>query len=145
MQVHQFESTTDAYDAVNMGYWRFDDVDLPVNDGDVLVVASEGIIGFAYKAWPVAIVYPGWMSGNRVETGAFHVLGDDVDIKRVGKREEVRKTIRICPPGEEPFDQENVFPADPGTDYSASKQRCIDVAKEDADITGNEHWGGVSE
>lgn len=66
--VHAFESTTDAYDSVNCGWHVGHDVDeVPVGDGDVLVVASEGVAGVACKAWPVAVT---------AERGAFHRLAE---------------------------------------------------------------------
>lgn len=123
MQVHQFESTVDAYTSVNIG--EHVDNRIPVKDGDVLVVASEGVVGFACGAWPVAIVYQGWMpdingawSGNddqEYEIGAFHLMS-----------------------------VANDSPEHPANKYDASIQRCIAVAEEDADITGNEHWAPKS-
>lgn len=42
---HFFDSTEDAYDAANEG---------EVNQGDILVVADEGVVGLAW-AYPVAV------------------------------------------------------------------------------------------
>jgi hypothetical protein len=56
-QVHQFDSTGEAYDASQCR----DDI----HDGDVLFVPSEGVAGFLFKAWPVAVTEA---------HGAFHTL-----------------------------------------------------------------------
>jgi hypothetical protein len=128
MQVHQFESTVDAYDAVNVGDWDFDGVRLPVNDGDVLVVASEGVIGFACGAWPVAVVYPGWMpdaNGSVDEYGMTDELNS------------ASGAFHLMTPA-------NDNPRHPANQYPQSIQRCIAVAEEDADVTGNEHWAPKS-
>ncbi|REE61464.1 hypothetical protein BX257_4043 [Streptomyces sp. 3212.3] len=44
--VHRFDDTREAYDASQCR----DDI----HDGDVLVVASEGVVGLLDQAWPVA-------------------------------------------------------------------------------------------
>jgi hypothetical protein len=46
MAVHQFESSGEAYDATQC--------DESIKNGDVLVIASEGVIGIA-DTWPVAV------------------------------------------------------------------------------------------
>ncbi|MGC0418366.1 hypothetical protein [Embleya sp. AB8] len=56
--VHRFDSTGDAYDATQCR----DDI----ADGDVLVVAREGVVGFLNRAWPAALT---------TEHGEFHTLG----------------------------------------------------------------------
>jgi hypothetical protein len=61
-QVHQFDSTGEAYDASQCR----DDI----HDGDVLFVPSEGVAGFLYKAWPVAVTEA---------CGAFHSLSQGSD------------------------------------------------------------------
>lgn len=45
--VHRFDDTREAYDATQCR----DDI----RDGDVLVVESEGVVGFLDEAWPVAL------------------------------------------------------------------------------------------
>ncbi|MEN3280068.1 MAG: hypothetical protein V7607_1208 [Solirubrobacteraceae bacterium] len=65
--VHEFESTSEAYDAVNVGE-TFSDQPVPVRNGDVLVVPSERVVGVAIHAWPTAIT---------AERGCFHFLAPD--------------------------------------------------------------------
>lgn len=57
MNVHLFETTSEAY---NASQWRDD-----IADGDVLLVASERVAGVLCLAWPIAV------SDKR---GAFHGL-----------------------------------------------------------------------
>ncbi|MER5638294.1 hypothetical protein ABT095_15195 [Kitasatospora sp. NPDC002227] len=45
--VHRFDSTAEAYDATQC--------DEEIRDGDVLVIESEGVVGFLVEAWPVAV------------------------------------------------------------------------------------------
>jgi hypothetical protein len=63
VKTHLFESSAEAYDASQ--------TDGAIRDGDVLVVASEGIVGVLIEAWPTAVVYDG-------DTGAFHRFADGV-------------------------------------------------------------------
>lgn len=57
--VHEFGSTGDGY---NRTQW-----DDAIKDGDVLAVPGEGVYGFLYEAWPVAVT----------ETrGEFHAVTD---------------------------------------------------------------------
>lgn len=97
---HLFASTRDAYTSVNTGV-NIDTGDR-VRDGDILIVPSEGVIGFAYSAWPTAVVYP------TDEPGAFHTMADT-------------------------FESNN-------PQYAESIRICRQIAVEDADITGNDHW-----
>lgn len=46
MKTHQFSSTGEAYDACQC--------DEDIQDGDILVIESEGVIGVA-DTWPVAV------------------------------------------------------------------------------------------
>lgn len=46
MTIHHFDSTGQAYDACQC--------EAEINDGDVLVIESEGVVGLAH-CWPVAI------------------------------------------------------------------------------------------
>lgn len=116
-KVHTFESTSEAYDWLNVGLHP--ETDEPINNGDVLVVASEGVIGFACSAWPVAVVYPGpqWdgldeeTHPGRDQIGGFHLIA----------------------PGS-PIENE----------YAASIKLCVETAHSDADITGNAHWANAS-
>lgn len=62
VKIHQYESTSAAYDASQM--------DSDIKDGDVLVVASEGVIGFLMGAWPVAVAYA------EDDPGCFHTMRD---------------------------------------------------------------------
>lgn len=101
--VHYFGFTGDAYDATQ--------TDENIHDGDVLVVESEGVVGFLCKAWPVAITKA---------RGAFHTLDPEADITCLGKKEEKRFMTVIHPVDGEPYEHEEVYPADPGTDYTAS-------------------------
>lgn len=60
IRVHTFEDTREAYDASQCGYLVYksdSDVvgeEVTVEDGDVLHVPSEGVVGFLLGAWPVA-------------------------------------------------------------------------------------------
>lgn len=57
--VHTFGSTAEAYDtAMTSGH---------VRDGDVLHVPDEGVTGYLYQAWPMAVVHPG-------DPGEFHTF-----------------------------------------------------------------------
>ncbi|MFD5788618.1 hypothetical protein ACFWH1_18595 [Streptomyces sp. NPDC127037] len=56
-KVHYFVSTRDAYDETQ---WRED-----IRDGDVLVIASEKVVGFLREAWPAALT---------VRHGELHTL-----------------------------------------------------------------------
>lgn len=60
--VHTFDSTRAAYDASQC--------DDSIADGDVLHVPSEGVTGFLYKAWPIALT---------VKHGAFHLFAETPD------------------------------------------------------------------
>jgi hypothetical protein len=60
--IHQFPSTGEAY---NTSQW-----DSKITDGDVLFVPSEGVFGFLFEAWPIAVT---------VAHGEFH--GPAVDRK----------------------------------------------------------------
>jgi hypothetical protein len=57
VEIHRFDSTGEAYDES-----QCDDA---IHDGDVLVVASEGVVGILVKAWPIAITEA---------SGAFHTV-----------------------------------------------------------------------
>lgn len=59
--VHTFASTGEAYDASQC--------DDDINDSDVLVVPSEGVVGVLCQAWPVAVT---------PEHGEFHALREGV-------------------------------------------------------------------
>jgi hypothetical protein len=101
--VHTFDSTGEAYDTTQ--------TDDSINDGDVLLIPSEDVAGFLFKAWPVAIT---------PEHGAFHALDTDADVTRLGKRNEKRLPLWIHPKDAEPYETIEVFSADAGTDYTAS-------------------------
>lgn len=111
--VHHFNSTADAYDWSNVGETP-DGV--KINDGDVLVVESEGVVGILHRAWPVAV--------TKVH-GSFHTLAKGVDWSCVGAQEEKTIETTIHPDGGDPYPHVEVFPADPGTDYTES----VKVAK----------------
>lgn len=128
-QQHLFDSTSDAYNASQC--------DDNIKDGDVLVVPSEGVIGFMYGAWPIAVVYAD------DDPGAFHVLGEDADITCLGKSERKEAWFTIDPVNGEPYKKLEVFPAKPGKDYSESVKLCKDIASSDGDITGWEHWKNI--
>jgi hypothetical protein len=64
---HVFNSTGEAYDRTQTGYWKFDindvvtnegqgDIWIEVADGDLIVVPREGVYGFLNEAWPIAYV-----------------------------------------------------------------------------------------
>jgi hypothetical protein len=64
-KTHKFYTTADAYDAVMTGYnvealgidtdaEDFDEASLIINDGDILIIESEKVVGIA-STWPFAI------------------------------------------------------------------------------------------
>ncbi len=69
-RTHVFDSTEEAYDATQTGYYRFKEIPneefgvevlkaavyTEVYDGDLLCVPTKGVYGFLYEAWPIA--YP---------------------------------------------------------------------------------------
>ena len=62
MAIHQFRSTGDAYDAC-----QCDDT---IQDGDTLVIMSEGVVGIA-DTWPVAVT---------VAAGKLHIPADGMSL-----------------------------------------------------------------
>lgn len=121
IKVHLFDSTFQAFHWTEVTFHP--ETQEPIEDGDVLVVASEGIIGFSLKSFAVAVVYPGWdrelkgaWNGEspRPSPGYFHLMAaSDREDAAVNK-------------------------------YTKSIQKAIEVAESDADITGNEHWRAVA-
>jgi hypothetical protein len=132
-RIHRLDGDS-AYDATQC--------DDEIRDGDVLVIAGAGVVGFLFKAWPVAL------RGDHEAVG-FHTLADDADITRLDARPARTDTYWIHPRtyivnGEEfdskiaaedaareartivayrdekPYEHTSTRPADPGTDYSAS-------------------------
>ena len=97
--IHNFESTSDAYAAVN--------TDDDVHDGDVLVVESEHVVGVAVQAWPTAVT---------VEHGAFHTLNDAARWDALGAADEVVHDGKL------------VVAARPAIDYSASRDVALAIA-----------------
>lgn len=68
MKVHHFESTRDAYDASQC--------DEDVSTGDILIIASEQVVGISYT-WPFAVTK---------EAGGLHgVLVDDEEGRKFWK------------------------------------------------------------
>jgi hypothetical protein len=130
--VHTFDSTVDAYDAVNS--------DDSIRDGDVLIVADERVVGIAVSAWPTAVT---------PEHGAFHTLAEGVEWSCVGKRDEDRTDYTIAE-GPHAGQHTYVIPADPGTDYTASVEvarlhaRAVVIADEGgciyADAVARAQW-----
>lgn len=80
--VHTFESTGEAYDAS-----QCDDA---IRDGDVLVVASEGVIGFLAAAWPIAIVFPD------DDPGEFHSLTPENAGVTVIHGTDYAESVKLC-------------------------------------------------
>lgn len=70
--VHHFSSTEDAYDACQC--------DEAIKTGDVLVIASEGVVGVAYT-WPFAVT---------PEAGELHQLGPDASDVRAEFAESIK-------------------------------------------------------
>lgn len=130
--VHLFESSSEAYDSVNCGVTPGG---AKVEDGDVLVVASEGVIGVATSAWPVAAVLD-----EENGSGSFHTLATNADVSCLFAAEEHKSTYMVHPDKGEPYMTTDVYPANPGVDYTASFKKARETAVEDADITGNDHW-----
>lgn len=154
--VHILDDSGSGYDQTQ--------TDDEIKNGDVLVIASEGVVGILMKAWPIAIVFD-----PETGPGAFHVFSADVDIKHVDKHERDESTYTAFPRkyvvGDREFDSlfeaqdaareartivqtielppveaTYVIEADPGTDYSASVKLALETARADADVTGNDHW-----
>lgn len=118
MNVHQFESTVEAYDACQYRDRQYCEINgLPeedvVRNGDILVIASEAVIGIA-DTWPIAILYPGCNSESHSEDdgGALHTLMRPV----------------------------NDDPEHPLNQYRRSVEKALEVGAADADITGNACW-----
>jgi hypothetical protein len=49
-RVHRFDAYTDSGEA-----YALTQCDDRIQDGDVLIVPREGIVGFLFQAWPLAI------------------------------------------------------------------------------------------
>jgi hypothetical protein len=62
MNVHEFSDTGSAYDACQIG---------KVNDGDVLVIESEQVVGVA-DTWPIAVT---------VNHGELHTLREGLRLE----------------------------------------------------------------
>lgn len=77
-RVHRFPSTGDAYDSSqSMCFCDDGDDGHEVEDGDVLVVASEGAVAVLVEAWPTSI-------DGKARAGAdFHVALPEWDWTRV--------------------------------------------------------------
>jgi len=80
--IHHFESSSTAYDASQ--------ADPGVETGDVLVIASEGVVGIS-DTWPFAIT---------VESGVLHAIKTDhwnnEALNRAGLREKVLMAVRCA-------------------------------------------------
>jgi hypothetical protein len=53
--IHTFETTLQARDCADLGYYFKDGNRLVIANGDVLHVPSEQVVGVMVEAWPVAI------------------------------------------------------------------------------------------
>jgi hypothetical protein len=71
MTVHKFDTTGDAYDSCQIGIHL--DNGKPVNDGDVMIIEEEGVVGVAWT-WPIAATKA---------HGQLHVLDRGVVISEV--------------------------------------------------------------
>lgn len=87
-----------------------------LKDGNVFVVASEGIVGFLYAAWPVAVIVP-----DGAETVDLHGL----------------HTID--------WETRDSSPEHPADRYQDSILAACDIAEEDADILGWDSWTSQAE
>lgn len=96
-----------------------------IKDGDVLVVPSVGVIGVLVSAWPVAVVF----ENEDYQRIGFHILAADADIACLGARPEHRSMVWIHPVDAPKYEHEEVWPEDPGTDYTASWNLANEVAK----------------
>jgi hypothetical protein len=83
MAVHQFESSGEAYDATQC--------DESIKNGDVLVIASEGVIGIA-DTWPVAVTIAKGELHEPAEGSRWRVAS------KVGKHGSASKPPRRLPP-----------------------------------------------
>ena len=73
--IHEFDDTGTAYDALQC--------DESIKDGDVFVVARDGVVGIAVEAWPVSITK---------ECGHFHSSGPLWDWSAVKSTSDPTKT-----------------------------------------------------
>jgi hypothetical protein len=73
LTVHEFSEFWDsgmAYDATQCGYFQ-NGQNVEIEAGDIFIVPGEEIVGFLYKAWPVAVT----------ETvGVLHTLNKNVSL-----------------------------------------------------------------
>jgi hypothetical protein len=87
-KTHVFDSTEEAYNNTQTGYYRFtdhivspentDSVYTEVADGDLLAIPKKGVYGFLYEAWPVAYL-PEDMTYPKDHTGELHVLAGSAE------------------------------------------------------------------
>lgn len=74
MKTHKFSSTGEAYDATQC--------DPLIQDGDMLIIKSEQVIGVAY-CWPIAVT---------LKNGQLHSIKPDVNIQSVADKDETMAT-----------------------------------------------------
>ena len=79
VKIHEFDSTGEAYDASQC--------DESIDNGDVLVVASEGVVGVLYKAWPVAVTE---------RAGNFEKPADGYDVATAFPEEDYSESLRVA-------------------------------------------------
>lgn len=112
--IHTFNSTGEAYDASQCR----DDI----KDGDVLTIPSEKVVGFLFKAWPIAVT---------PEPGEFHQLEPGTDITHLGAEAGMERwecySKREWPEGFRVW-YKYVRPEDPGQDYTESVKVALEVA-----------------
>lgn len=78
MNIHQFDSTSAAYDACQC--------DAAVSDGDILVIESEEVVGFA-DTWPIAVT---------AKAGNLHSKRHELTWEQVAAKAGVDYTKVLC-------------------------------------------------
>ena len=76
-QVHNFETTAEAYDSVQVGET---DAGSEVNAGDILVIAAEGVVGVA-DTWPVAVTQANGALHQRDPNFSWERLAADIGVE----------------------------------------------------------------
>jgi hypothetical protein len=115
--------TVGLYAITQTAYYPSDDASFEnpteIRDGDVFVVASEGIVGFLCGAWPVVVIGPD--DPFALEEHDLHGL----------------HTID--------WETRDVSTEHPANSHEASILKCAEIAESDADITGNDSWAQQAE
>lgn len=76
MKVHEFTSSSEAYDATQCDEW--------ISDGDIVIIRNEGVAGIAHT-WPFAITE---------NCGCLHKIAPDQEGKNFASK--YQKSINEC-------------------------------------------------